>query len=307
MKIVDISKAVFFVGLAILLVVPATAQVSKTPSSSDGQLLSKKSYQGERTWTGLYSTDTTLKYPSSSAGAAWHGGIGTGLARMNAEGDQGLNLGALGPVQVEIDLSPDDFSDYMESAIGFGGYLTNGNVVVQFSFAQINLGGDPSGTLPSGATYDGEWSFDITAGELTAGYPIYRHPQGKIVLQPYVGVRYLKHDLGAELIVVAETTTEVSRGIDHSWTDAIIGAATNVGVSPKVRWVTRTDVGFGGSSGSLAVATALAWTPLSWLTLSPNAFFKAIDFENGEKGDADWYLYDANEFGWGLAIMIHIF
>ena len=47
-------------------------------------------------------------------------------------------------------------------------------------FFQLNLGGDPSGTLESGATYDGDWSFDITLGELTVGYPVYSHPQGKV-------------------------------------------------------------------------------------------------------------------------------
>jgi len=307
MKTVQILNTMFIVALAALVVVPSAAQVSTKYSSFDGQSLSNPSYQGASTWRGLYSTDTAFTFQSSSAGAAWHGGVGTGLARMNAEGDQGLNLGDLGPVQAEIDLSPDDFNDLMESAIGFGGYLTNGTIMIQYSLAQIKLGGDPSGTLESGDTYEGEWSFDITLGELTAGYPVYQHPQGKIILHPYVGVRYMKHDLGAELTVVGATTTEVSRGIDHSWTDALLGAAVNVGVSPKVRWNTRADVGFGGSDGTFSVATALAWTPLSWLTLSPNAFFKAIDFENGEEGDADWYLYDANEFGWGLAFMIHIF
>ena len=303
----DFLKAVFLVGLAVLVIDPATAQVSKAPASFDMHSPATKNYLGVRTWTGSSSTDTSLKFRSSAAGAAWHGGIGTGLARINVKGDQGLNLGALGPVKADVDLSADDFSDLMESAIGFGGYLTNGSVMMQYSLAKLKLGGDPSGTLESGASYDGEWSFDITVGELTVGYPIYRHPEGKIFLQPYVGVRYMKHELGAELTVVAETTTEVSRGIDNNWTDALLGAAANIGVSRKVRWNTRADVGFGGSNGTFAVATALTWTPLRWLTLSPNAFLKAIDFENGEEGDTDWYLYDTNEFGWGLAFMIHLF
>lgn len=240
-----------------------------------------------------------------SAQSSWHAGIGTGLSRLNAEGDQGLNVGALGPVLAEVDLSPDDFNDLMQSAIGFGGYFTNGKWMVQYKLVQLKLGGEPSGTLQSGASYSAEWSFDITTGELKVGYTAYRHPQGKIALQPYGGVRYIKHEVGADLTVVAETTTNVSRGGDQNWTDVLLGTTVNVGLSPKVGWSTSFDVGFGGSNGTFSVATAVSWRPWKYLSLSPNAFFMAIDFENGEPGDTDWYLYDANEFGWGLSFLIH--
>jgi hypothetical protein len=65
---------------------------------------------------------------SPSSAQKWHFGLGTGLVRMNVEGDQGLNvaLGNTGPVQFAVDLSPDDFQDLMQSAIGGGGYATDG-------------------------------------------------------------------------------------------------------------------------------------------------------------------------------------
>jgi len=245
-----------------------------------------------------------LGVSSASAQKKWYFGIGTGLMRLNAEGDQGLNLGQLGPAQVEFDLDPDDFNDLMESAIGFGGYVTNGTLMFQYSFAQLKLGGDPSGVTPDGATVSAEYSYDITTGGLTAGYTVYQG--GRLGIQPYVGFRYLKHELGADLTVVGQTTTTVSRAIDHNWTDVLVGTSLNVALSPKVAWSVSADAGFGGSNGTYSIATSVSWRFWQYMSLIPNASFMAIDYENGEIGDSDWYLYDANEFGWGLSFLIHL-
>ena len=50
----------------------------------------------------------------------WHFGIGTGLLRLIAEGDQGLHVkvGDIGPVLAEVDLDPDDFDDFAETFDG---------------------------------------------------------------------------------------------------------------------------------------------------------------------------------------------
>ena len=240
------------------------------------------------------------------AQSKWRAGIGTGFSLLNLEGDWGFHTEAFGPIlATDVDLSPDDIMDVMEGAIGFGGYVTNGKVMVQYSFLHLKLGDEPSGTLPNGLDFEFDLELEMTQAELTVGYTAYTDPNGKVSLQPYVGVRYKKHDWSADLTVFAGTPEEISRGIDENWTDALVGAALNVSVAPQVRWNTRFDVGFGGSNSTLAGATALTWTPLRWLTLSPNAFFKAIDFENGDQGDPDWYLYDMSEFGGGLSFMIH--
>ncbi len=244
-----------------------------------------------------------LGVSSVSAQKKWHFGIGTGLARLNAQGDQGLNVGQFGPVQVDVDLDPDDINDLMQSAIGFGGYATNGTLMIQYSFVQLKLGGQPGTTLPSGATVSSDLSFDITTGQVTAGYTVYRG--GKVALQPYAGVRYLKHDLGAEVTIVAQTTTDISRGVDHNWTDVLVGTSLDVALSKKVSWNTSIDAGFGGSNGTYKIATSIGWRVWRFLSLHPNAYFMAIDFENGERGDTDWYLYDANEFAWGLSFLLN--
>ena len=66
----------------------------------------------------------------------------------------------------------------------------------------------------------------------------------------------------------------------------------------------KTDPATVGSEGTFHASTALPLRLGRW-SLTPNASFTAIDFENGTPGDTDWYLYDANEFNWGLALMFH--
>jgi len=240
---------------------------------------------------------------SSASAQGWHFGIGTGLARLNIEGDQGFNLPAIGPVELEIDLDPDQVADLIKTAIGFGGYATNGTWMVQYSFSKIELGGEPGGTLASGETVTSDISFEATTGRATVGYTVYRG--GKVALQPYAGVRYLKHDLGADLTIVGATTTNIGTGLDDNWTDVLVGASLNVALAQKVSWNASFDAGFGGSNGTYTFASSIGWRVWRALSLHPNVFFTAHDFENGEKGDSDWYLYDANEFGWGLSFLIN--
>jgi len=241
----------------------------------------------------------------SSAGAQeWHFGIGTGLVRLNAKGDEGLNVGQFGPALFDVDLDPDDFSDVMESAIGFGGYITNGKLMIQYFFAQLKLGDDPSGTLQSGETASAEWSYDITGGGLTAGYTVYQG--GRLAVQPYVGFRYIKHELGVDLTVATAPPTDISSSIDPNWTDVLVGAALDVALSSKLNWSTSFDAGFGGSNGTYSFTTGISWRFWKYMSIGPNFSFVAIDYENGEIGDSDWYLYDVNEFGVGASFLIHL-
>lgn len=242
---------------------------------------------------------------SSASAQDWHFGIGTGLVRMNAQGDQGLNIAGVGPILADVDLDPDDFDDLIQTAIGFGGYATNGKWMVQYMFASIKMGGEPSGTLPDGsATFTSDLSFDVTTGHLTVGYTAYS--QGKLSVQPFIGVRYLKHELGADVTVATAPPTDISRSVDHNWTDVLVGTAINVALAPKVNWSTSFDAGFGGSNGTFKFATGISWRFWKYMSIGPTFSFMAIDFENGEIGDSDWYLYDANEFGWGASFMFHL-
>ena len=178
--------------------------------------------------------------------------------------------------------------------------------MLQGSFGYLELGGAPTGTLPNGVTIpSSDFSFDITTGEFTLGYFAYIHSKGIVTLRPYGGFRYLKHELGADLTVVGQTTVNVSRSVDHNWTDFLLGTGLDFHFSPKVSLNNTFDAGFGGSNGTYKFSTALSFLPWKHMSISPNFYYMAIDYENGARGDTDWYLYDADEFGWGVNVLFH--
>ena len=111
-----------------------------------------------------------------AAHAEWNYGIGTGLFMQNIEADQGFNTVIAGPVQFEVDLDPETISDLTESAFGFGGYATDGTWMIQYSFVNIELEGTDNRTVPFIGTVSTTIGFEVTGGELTAAYPVYRSP-----------------------------------------------------------------------------------------------------------------------------------
>ena len=232
---------------------------------------------------------------SSTASAEWNYGIGTGLQRMNAKGDQGLNTQIAGPVTYDVDLDPDDFSDYTKSAFGFGGYATDKTWMIQYSFVNLELEGEESA-----GTTSAKIGFEITGGEVTVGYPVYRSPS--LRLGVLGGVRYTKHELSAE---INNGFSQINRSTDNDWTDALIGLTVGVPFAEKWAWNTRLDAGFGGSEGTYTGATNVTWKFHKNWSASLNAKYQSIEFENGSEGDSDWYLYDTDEFGWGASFLYH--
>jgi hypothetical protein len=238
---------------------------------------------------------------SSAAHAEWNYGIGTGITRMNAKGDQGINvtLLGLGPVEFDVDLDPEDFDDLMKSAFGIGGYFTDKKWMIQYSFVNLELEDEASRTIGP-TTASAKIGFDITGGELTVGYPIHRSPA--LDFGALVGARYTKHELSSELRVGAQ---QRKRSIDNDWTDGLVGLTFGVPFAEKWIWNTRLDAGFGGSDGTYTGKTGVTWRFAKSWTASLDAQYQAIDYENGNKGDTDWYLYDVDEFGWGIKFLYH--
>jgi hypothetical protein len=246
---------------------------------------------------------------SPSYANEWHLGIGTGFTFLNVQGDLGVVTRDFGTVKAEVDLSPSDVSDYMQTGLGLAGYATDGTWMIQYAFGMLKLGGEPSGNLPAsagGGTYSSDLFFKVLNGRFTVGRTIYRSKDMKFSFTPYTGVRFIKHELNADFVFTqGSTVTPVDRGVDHSWADVLIGAGIGYALSPKVNWVAGGDAGFGGSNGTFAFATSLSYKVAKHWSLGPNFTFTAVDYENGEVGDADWYLYDASEFGAGIGLMYH--
>lgn len=239
---------------------------------------------------------------ASVATAEWHYGLGTGLTLLNVEGDQGLNTRLVGPVQFDVDLAPDEFNDLIETAYGVGGYATDGQWVIRFTTGFLELRDGASTTLASGVRVGAELYQEVTLGELSVGYTMHRTE--KLSVTPYLGVRYTEHELGAELdITTAAGTSSADRSVDHDWTDARVGVAVDVPLAEKWIWGSSVEAGFGGSDGTYQANTGVTWMFATHWATRVGFNYLAIDFEEGSRGDDDWYLYDADEFGWGLNVM----
>lgn len=242
--------------------------------------------------------------------APWVFGIGTGFAFLNTEGTQGFNTAAFGPIESEYDLSPDEVNDLLETGFGFATVATNGTWTLKLSYGKLKLGDEPTGTLDAGFggfDFAADAFFEVKSGEFTLGRTIYRSEGNKFALTPHVGARYTKHELGLDLIVMDGIPTELSGGVDETWTDFLVGTSVDVTLSPKWSWGTVLNAAFGGSDGTYKVGTALSWSPAAHWVISPNASFTKTEFENGTKGDADWYLYDSDDTTIGLAVMYLFF
>lgn len=236
-----------------------------------------------------------LTAPVTSAFAEWHFGIGTGPQLLKVDGDMGFNTNIAGPVKFSVKLEPDDVADLTNTAFGFGGYATDGSWLIEYSLGKLELEGD-STEGPVSARID----FDVTGGELLVGYPVYRQPSLKLSLLG--GVRFTKHEISSH---ITDGAAQLNRNMDNDWTDAVVGVALGVPLFKDWNWSTRVDAGFGGSEGTYTAKTGVTWNFHEHWSTTLAAKYQAIEFENGSRGDTDWYLYDVDETTLGLAILFN--
>jgi hypothetical protein len=145
-----------------------------------------------------------------------------------------------------------------------------------------------------------EFGFDVTGAELTVGYPIYHEPSAIVRVEG--GVRYTKHELDADVAVGG--TPVLSRDIDEDWTDALAGISVGFPLAEKWIWNNRFNAGFGGSEGTYFGYTGLTYHFLKHWSATLYGKYTAVEYENDSKGDADWYLYDVDEYGAGFNVLV---
>lgn len=241
----------------------------------------------------------------STARAEWQFGIGTGLMALKAEGDMGFQVIALDtPLQFDMELDPDDFQDLMESALGFGGFATDGKWMIQYSYSNLKLEGEDSVVhqgVGGDTTVNFYTEFDMTGAELLIGYPIY--DADSMTLRLYTGARYTGHELTSIVTATGVVNDQRGRTIDEDWTDVLVGIMADARLTEKWIWSTRLDGGWGGSEGTYFVTTGLGWRFHRHWSATLYGRYMAVDFENSNKGASDWYLYDVDESGVGLNFM----
>jgi hypothetical protein len=175
----------------------------------------------------------------------------------------------------------------------------------QYSLGKLELEDDPTIVIPSLNTIIySEFGFDTTGVEITAGYLIYENES--VALRLIGGLRFTKHELKNDItIVVNGTPFPLGNDIDEDWTDVLVGASIGVPFAEKWVWNTTFNAGFGGSEGTYLVNTGLTWRFHKRWTATFYSKITAVDYENEDEGDADWYLYDVDEFGWGFTVLFN--
>lgn len=232
--------------------------------------------------------------------AGWNFGIGTGLQRLNAEGDVGFTS-ARGAETAAIDLAPDDFGDLMESAFGFKAFAARGKWRLNLAYGNLALedkAGFSVGALPSLTT---QVQQEVEFGELAVAYEFASLGENRLGL--LAGLRTTSHDYSLDIAPPPNSPgPTVRRDLDDSWTDLLIGLTHALPLSERVLWNTSVVAGLGGSESYWSARSALGWQFARSWDLAFFLEYHAIDFENGDPGDSDWYLYDVDEFGPGISI-----
>jgi hypothetical protein len=135
---------------------------------------------------------------------------------------------------------------------------------------------------------------------VTVGYPVYNEGVRLLI---DAGVRYTEHDYNSNLIFTGSTSGTTTKNISEDWTDFLIGATLNVPIVTDWSWNTRANAGFGGSEGTYLGQTGVSWRFLENWSSSLYAKYAAVEYEGGTRGNDNWYLYDADEFGLGLNVL----
>ena len=237
--------------------------------------------------------------PMSAAHAQWKYGIGTGISAQKAKGTQGFTTLA-GPAEFDVDLDPSDFKDMAKSAFGFGGYATDGTWMVQYSLGYLELE-DEASTPVGASTVTTKVNFKISGGEATLGYLIHKSPSVAVYLDG--GVRYTKHELDSAITVTGAINAQRTRQFSHDWTDLVIGTTISVPLSQQWMWTTRLNAAGGGSDGTYLAQTGANYAINKNWTVGVVGKYMKVKFEDGNRGEPDWYLYDADESSVGLSVL----
>jgi len=227
----------------------------------------------------------------------WKFGIGTGFFGLNVDGDVGFDT-ALGTIVLDAELDNSDVRDLTESAFGFGGFFAKNRWQILYAVSHLTLEDSADGVTQGGASASADVTFDALFIEIAGVYGFARSERNALGL--LFGGRHVSHEYDLDVEVGASSA---DRSLDESWTDALVGLTHTFRFSPKLAWASRADAGFGGSEGTLSAQTGLNWQVAEILMLSFYGKGTAHDFENGDPGDSDYYLYDATEFGVGVGFL----
>lgn len=233
-----------------------------------------------------------------SASEGWQFGIGTGISALDINGDVGFNTESLGPIDFDASIEPDEVWEYIESAFGFGGFVRKGDFTMRVSLSQLELEDTVSATTSAGPG-DLTLTFEAISAETSVSYAFAKTRSS--VWSVIGGIRYSKQEYSGDLDVSG--TSEFSGSVDDSWTDGVIGISNDYSIVRTLIWSNQLDFAGGGSEGTVHFNTALnKIIGKDWL-IRAAIDVKSVEYEEGTRGDSDWFYYDAIETSASLSFM----
>ena len=172
--------------------------------------------------------------------AGWTYGIGTGPQALDVDGDGGFNTRLLGPVDFDASLKPDEFREYTESALGFGGFAQKDNLTISYSLGRLELEEDVSAVQGSNRGVI-DLTFTTVAAEVLADYTFSQ--SGKNTWGFIGGVRYVDQEY--DVVLTINNTQVFDGSVDDSWIDAVLGLSHSYAISETLFWSSQVDYSAG--------------------------------------------------------------
>ncbi len=229
----------------------------------------------------------------------WTYGIGTGIGALSISGDAGFHTQAEGPIEFDASLDPSEVFDYVSSSLSFAGFITNQVYTFNYSYMRLELEDDVGLTLPDGDAGVATVKQITTRFDLSGEYKFYN--RGRNAFSVFGGLYNYEKEYEAKLVVSNQAVFDGS--VDSDWTDFYVGLKQSYAFSKSFHWHNKFRVGAGDSDSFWGVnSTVVEMFSENWagtFTLD----YVNYDYENGNRGDEDWFFYDASEASAGIGLM----
>jgi hypothetical protein len=230
----------------------------------------------------------------------WTFGVGTGAGILEISGEAGANSQIVGPIDADASLTPSEVMDMMKSALSVAAFASKGPYTINYAYGHLELEDSVSGEFgisPAPATIDATQK--ATIHELNVEYRFGEPAQSN--WSAIVGVQ--NYEQKYELKVKDGTMTTVFSGsLSDDWTDFYAGVKHSYAFSERLVWNNMVTVGGGDSDSMYGFNSTLTKVLNASWALSAVFDYVDYDYENGSRGDTDWFKYDASETSLGLGI-----
>lgn len=176
--------------------------------------------------------------------------------------------------------------------------LNKDDITISYSLGQIEMQEDVSASQgPLSGTFD--MTFTTAGAEVLVGYTFSR--SNKNIWDVKGGLRYTSQEYEGEMTI--NGTQIFDSTIDDEWADAVIGLGHTYVISPTTSWSSQIDVSSGDSEGTRHLNTGINWIYNENWVFRGSVDVKDIEYQNGDRGDSDYFLYDADETNIGASFL----